>query len=342
MYSELRAITVSVNRARTCPGPGCTLTSNRMPESTARGIRLVQLGLVVNILLAVVKATAGVLGHTYALVADAVESMTDVIGSLVVWGGLRVASRDPDDAYPFGYGKADSLAGLAVSVMLLGAALWVGLEAIREIRTPHLTPAPWTLAVLVAVVLVKFGLFRRVLRVSDTFPSTAVRADAWHHASDAVTSAAAFAGISIALWGGPGWESADDWAALLAAGVIAWNAASLARRASGDLMDRAPDASVVDPVALAARSTTDVRAIEKLNVRKTGLVYHVDIHVQADPTMSLHDAHILSGRVKRAIMAAVPAVSGVLVHMEPFDGAQAGADGHAASGAARQSTSSRA
>jgi cation diffusion facilitator family transporter len=315
-----------------------------MPDPSLRGIRLVQVGLVANILLAAVKATAGVLGHTYALVADAVESMADVLGSLVVWGGLRVASRDPDDAYPFGYGKADSLAGLAVSVMLMGAALWVGLEAVREIRTPHLTPAPWTLAVLVTVILVKFGLFRRVLRVSDSLPSTAVRADAWHHASDAVTSAAAFVGITIALWGGPGWESADDWAALLAAGVIAWNATSLARRASGDLMDRAPDASVVEPVARAARDTSDVRAIEKLNVRKTGLVYHVDIHVQADPTMSLHDAHILSGRVKRAIMAAVPEVSGVLVHMEPFEGDLIEPDSErpVTNGVARQSTSSRA
>jgi cation diffusion facilitator family transporter len=213
--------------------------------------------------------------------------------------------------------------GAVVGLLLLGAAVGVGVSAVREIVTPHHAPAPFTLVVLVAVVAVKELLFRRVQRVGEEVQSTAVKADAWHHRSDAITSAAAFVGIAIALAGGPGWEAADDWAALVAAGIIFVNGVSVLRPAVADLMDRAPDARVVDRVAAAARSIDEVRRVEKLHVRKHGLAFYVDIHVQADPLMSLHDAHVLSGRVKSAIRAAVPAVAGALVHMEPFEDAVA-------------------
>lgn len=191
-----------------------------MTEANRRGIRTAQLAIVLNAVLALTKLVAGVLGNTYALVADAVESTTDIFSSTIVWAGLRVASRDPDDTYPFGYGKAEPLATAVVAMMLLGASVGIALQSINEIRRPHLTPAPWTLAVLIGVVVVKWVLARRVRAVGADIGSTAVKADAWHHMSDAITSAAAFIGISIALWGGPGWESADDWAALLASGVI--------------------------------------------------------------------------------------------------------------------------
>ena len=290
-----------------------------MPTRAARGIRSAQLGLVVNTLLAMTKLVTGVLGNAYALVADAVESTADIFSSLIVWGGLQIATRQADDEYPFGYGKAEPLAATVVSLLLLGAAAGITVEAIREIRTPHHTPAPFTLIVLVGVIVVKEVLFRRVLKVSDEVSSTAVKADAWHHRSDAITSAAAFVGISIALLGGPGWESADDWAALAAAGVIVVNAALLLRPAIGDLMDKSPGAHLLERIAEAARATSDVRNIEKLKVRKAGLQYYVDLHVQADPALSLHDAHVLSGRVKTAIRAAVPEVAGVLIHMEPHE-----------------------
>jgi cation diffusion facilitator family transporter len=190
---------------------------------------------------------------------------------------------------------------------------------VREIRTPHHSPAPFTLAVLVGVIVVKEILFRRVIRLGDEVASTAVKADAWHHRSDALTSAAAFIGISIALLGGPGWESADDWAALGAAAVIAVNAALLVRPAVHDLMDRRPEGELLDRISAAALGTADVRHIEKLMVRKVGLGYYVDLHVQAEPSMSLRDAHNLSGRVKAAIRVAVPEVAGVLIHMEPHE-----------------------
>lgn len=275
--------------------------------------------MLVNALLALVKLVAGIAGNTYALVADAVESTADIFASLVVWGALRVATRDPDEDYPFGYGKAESVAAAVVAIMLVAAALGIGFEAIREIRTPHQTPAPWTLLVLVAVLFIKFVLFRRTLSIGEAAGSTAGKADAWHHLSDAITSAAAFIGISIALWGGPGWEQADDWAALFAAAVILYNGVLLIRPALHDLMDRMPGTEIIDAVRQAAVRVPSVLAVEKLSARKAGLVYYVDIHVQADPGMSLHDAHEVSGAVKSAIRASVPTVAGVLVHMEPFE-----------------------
>ncbi|HEY8166770.1 MAG TPA: cation diffusion facilitator family transporter [Gemmatimonadaceae bacterium] len=283
------------------------------------GIRSVKVGLAINFLLAIVKLIAGIVGNTYALVADAVESTADIFASLIVLSGLRVASRNPDEDYPFGYGKAEALAAAVVAVMLVAAALGIAIEAVREIRTPHHTPAAWTLLVLVSVLLIKYGLFRRTAKVAQAADSTAVKADAFHHLSDAFTSAAAFIGISIAVVGGPGWEEADDWAALFASAIIAYNGVLLVRPALHDLMDRMPGSEIVEEVRAAAESVPGVQAVEKLTVRKAGMVYHVDIHVQADPGMSLHDAHALSGAVKSCIKQQVPRVLGVLVHMEPFE-----------------------
>jgi cation diffusion facilitator family transporter len=289
-----------------------------MSTQTHRGVRSAQLGLLVNALLAVVKLVAGLVGHSYALVADAVESSADVFSSIIVWSGLRVASRDPDDIYPFGYGKAESIATAAVALMLLAAAALIAVESIDEIATPHLMPAPWTLAVLVSVVAIKTLLSRRTHAVGAEIGSTAVKADAWHHLSDALTSTAAFIGISIALIGGRGWEPADDWAALVAAAIVAFNGFSMLRTALHDLMDRMP-LELADAVRAAAESVDGVCATEQIAVRKSGLSYRATLHVQADPSLSLHEAHILSGRVKGAIRSAVPQVAYVLVHMEPYE-----------------------
>lgn len=283
-------------------------------------------GLLVNAVLVVIKLLAGILGHSYALVADAIESSTDIFSSLIVWAGLRVTTRPADKDYPYGYGKAESLAALVVSLMLLVAALAIAVAAVGEIVTPHHMPAPFTLVVIALVVIVKEVLSRKVLRVGDETGSTAVKADAWHHRSDAITSAAAFIGITIALWGGPGWEPADDWAALGAAAIIAHNGFLLLRPAVRDLMDRTPEERSVEEIAAAAKAVEGVLAIEKLRVRRLGTEYFVDLHVQTEPTLALRDAHILSGKVKGAIRSAVPHVAEVLVHMEPYENRVSGDD----------------
>ncbi len=290
-------------------------------EGTAA--RAAQLGVVVNVLLASAKLVAGLIGHSYALVADAAESAFDLFGSLAVWTGVRIADRDATDEYPFGFGKAEALAGASVALLLLIASLGIAVASVHEIRTPHHAPAPWTLVVLAIVIVIKELMTRRVQRIAVAEGSTALAADAKHHRSDALTSIAAFIGITVALAGGVGWESADDWAALVAAGIIAWNGVALMRGAVADLMDRIAAPEVVQGIRLAATSVEDVRAVEKLAVRRAGRGYWVDIHVQADAQMSLEAAHIVSGKVKWAIRNATPQVLGVLVHMEPHDGAVA-------------------
>lgn len=293
-----------------------------MTDAT-RGIRAAQVGIVVNACLAGAKFAAGVFGNTYALVADAVESMADIFASLVVWGGLHISSQPADEDHPFGHGKAEALAAAVVALMLIAAALLISIHSVGEIRTPHKTPAPWTLGVLVVVMLIKWTLARRVGEISKNLESSAVHADAAHHFSDAITSAAAFVGISVAIigsrWlGGSGWEQADDWAALVASAVIAFNGATMLRAATDDLMDRVANKDVMQSIDRAARSVPEVMATEKLTARRSGTTYWVTLHVQAAPTLSLRDAHVVSGKVKSAIRAAVPRVEWVLVHMEPF------------------------
>lgn len=283
------------------------------------GIRLVRTGLIVNGCLALAKLLAGIIGHSYALIADAVESIADIFSSLVVWSGLRIASRDADDRFPFGYGKAESVSSAIVGIMLVGAALGIAIEAVREIMIPHHAPAPFTLVVLVLVVAIKETMFRRVFRGAEELGSQAVAADAWHHRADAITSSAAFIGISVALIGGPGWEQADDWAALLASTIILYNGARIIRPALAELMDQSPAESVFREIEAAARGVEGVRATEKLRIRTSGPRYLLELHVQAGPALSLHEAHVLSGKVKSAIRSAVPRVDTVLVHMEPFE-----------------------
>jgi cation diffusion facilitator family transporter len=285
-----------------------------------RGIRLAQLGLLANGVLALIKLVAGVLGNSYALIADAVESMADLFSSLIVWGGIRVAARDADDRYPFGYGKAEAISAMVVGLMLLAAAAGIAVQAVREILTPNRAPAPFTLVVLVVVVAVKAALFRVVNRSARASGSPAIAADAWHHRADAISSAAAFIGISIAVLAGPGWETADAWAALFASVLILLNGLGIMRPSVQELMDHSPSDEMLRSVDAAAHGVEGVLATEKLKARKSGTRFLLEVHVQAEPSLSLHEAHILSGKVKRAIRSAVPSVQDVLVHMEPFEG----------------------
>jgi cation diffusion facilitator family transporter len=294
-------------------------------SGTARSIRWAQAGLFTNALLVLVKLIAGIVGHANALVADAVESSADIFSSLIVWMGLSIAARPPDEDHPYGHGKAEPIAAAVVSLMLLGAAVGISIMAIREIMTPHHLPSPFTLFVAAGVITVKETLYRRVSRVSKEVGGTAIAADAWHHRSDAISSAAAFVGIAIALWGGRGWEAADDWAALVAALVVAVNGVKTLQPALSALMDEAPDQAVKDRALRAAENVTGVRSVEQLYVRGSGLGFYVDLHVQADPGLSLEAAHEISAQVKYAILAAIPTVVKVLVHMEPYRGADASA-----------------
>jgi len=292
----------------------------REQHPAVKGRRSVLIGVAVNIVLAASKMTAGILGHSYALVADAIESTADVFSSLVVWGGLRIAATPRDATHPYGHGKAEPLAAMVVALFLLGAAVTIAIHSFREIRQPHHAPAAFTLLVLVAVVITKELLFRYVFTVGQDIASTAVKTDAWHHRSDALTSAAAFVGISIALLGGHGYESADDWAALLAAAVIAYNGYRLFLPALHEVMDAAPASDLEADIRHIAAGVPRVAAVEKCFVRKMGFEFYVDIHVEVDANLTVRAGHDIAHQVKTAVRQANPRVVDVLVHIEPEGG----------------------
>ncbi|PYK09894.1 MAG: cation-efflux pump, partial [Verrucomicrobia bacterium] len=232
------------------------------------GARVALLGLVVNVVLASAKIVAGLLGHAYVLIADGIESALDVGGSIVIWGGLTVAARPPDQTHPYGHGKAEPIAAIVVALGVLAAALAIAIQSVREILLPHHAPAPWTLVVLIVAVIVKEVLFRYVIRFGRKVESTAVKTDAWHHRIDAMTSTAAFIGISMALIGGKPWQSADDWAALVACVLIGWNGYRLARPAFFEIMDTAPRGKFIRSIREAASSVPGVVEVEKCRARK--------------------------------------------------------------------------
>jgi len=281
------------------------------------GARIALFGLAINIMLASVKMLAGFFGNEYVLIADGIESAMDVGGSIVIWGGLKVAARPPDRTHPYGHGKAEPIAAVIVAIGVLAAALGLAIQSVREIFLPHHGPAPYTLVVLIVAVIVKEFLYRYVIRFGRSVESTAVQTDAWHHRTDAMTSIAAFIGISVALVGGETWQSADDWAALFACALIGTNGYRLLRPALFEIMDTAPRGKIVDSVRNAAAAVPGVIEVEKCLIRKMGLDFYVDLHVGVNGSISVHEGHEIAHQVKAAIQQGDSRIADVLVHIEP-------------------------
>ncbi|MSU50551.1 MAG: cation transporter [Opitutus sp.] len=279
---------------------------------------LVLRGIALNALLAAVKFAGGIFGHTYALVADGAESLLDILSSSLVWVGFRVAARPPDADHPYGHGKAEPLTGLAVAVFVFAMAGWIAVHAVHEIITPHEAPAWWTLLVLAGVIVTKLWFSRRLGVAGEEAGSTTLGVEAMHHWSDAMTSAAAFVGISIALWGGKGWETADDWAALFACVIIAFNGVGMIGKSLGDAMDSAAPQKFETEVRALALAVPGVDALDKVRMRKSGLSYLVDIQVRVDGDLTVRAGHAIAHAVKDALLASAPQrISDVTVHVEP-------------------------
>jgi cation diffusion facilitator family transporter len=281
-----------------------------------RGQALALQGVGINLGLAAVKIGAGVLGHAYALIADGVESLLDVGSSLIIWSGLKFAAKPPDEEHPYGHGKAEPIAGMLVSLIVILAAAGLAFESVRGLSAVEKQmPKPFTLVVLVGVVIIKEFLFQRVSKVGNEAASTALKTEAWHQRSDAITSLAGFIGISIAL--ATGYEAADKWAALAACGVIATNGVLLLVPAIHEIMDTAPSGDWVAVIRQTATTVPGVQAIDKCHVRKMGLEYYVDIHVRVDGGLTVRRGHEIAHEVKNRLREIHPAIRDVLVHIEP-------------------------
>jgi cation diffusion facilitator family transporter len=296
-------------------GTNLVADARKLELEVQRGLRSSLVSIVSNFVLAGCKCLAGFAGHSFALVADGIESFSDVFSSLVVFLGLRYAIKPPDKTHPYGHGKAEPVAAVAVGLAMGVAAICIAAEAISLIRTPHPLPRPYTLWVLLIVVAVKILLSRFVGSVAHNIHSSAVQGDAWHHLSDAITSAFAFIGISIALLTGN--YAADDWAALCAAPVILFGAMRQLRTPMAELLDTAPPPDVERHVREVAASVPGVIGLEKCFVRKVGFQYYVDLHVVVSGDLTVRSGHAISHQVEDRVLANVEHVGHVLVHIEP-------------------------
>lgn len=286
---------------------------------SVKAIRTTQIGIAISVVLVFLKAISGHIGHSYALIADATETGADVFSSTLLWIGLRIATKPADSEHPYGHGKAEPIASIIISFFLMGASVWIGWHALELAMVPHQMPQKFTLYVLLVVMIIKESMFRYVLKVGKQIDSSAVKADAYHHRSDAITSVAAFIGISIALYMGKGYEGADDWAALLASGLIFYNAIQLLRPGLDEIMDAAPSAEIVEQIRTLAAQVSEVKLIEKCYVRKMGFDYFVDLHIELDPDLTVAEGHRIAHVVKDKLIGSELNIKDVLIHIEPFE-----------------------
>jgi len=282
-----------------------------------KAIKATYFSIIGNTSLAIIKGLAGFFGNSYALVADAIESTTDIFASLLVLFGIKYSNRPADENHPYGHGRAEPLITFLVVGFLITSATIIAYESIINISTPHDLPKPWTLFILGAIIIWKEYSFRLVMKRSVETNSSSLRADAWHHRSDAITSVAAFIGISIALILGKGYESADDWAALFASGFILYNSYLIFRPALGEIMDEHLNYDLVIEIRRVSNQVEGIIGTEKCFVRKAGMQYHVDLHAIVDANISVKEGHELAHKLKDTLQQEIPELGHVLIHVEP-------------------------
>lgn len=280
-------------------------------------IKATYFSILANLGMVIIKGLTGYFGNSHALIADAIESMSDVCSSLLVLFGFKYANKPPDEDHPYGHGRAEPLVTFIVVGFLIASAIVIAYESIQNISTPHVGPKPYTLIVLGIIIIWKEVSFRLINRKSELTNSSALKADAWHHRSDALTSIAAFIGISIALIFGEGYESADDWAALLASGFILYNSYYIFRPALGEIMDEHLYDDLITEIRRVAHQVTGIIDTEKCLIRKSGMIYHVELHVIIDGEMTVKNGHELAHRLKDILHQEIGQLGHILIHIEP-------------------------
>ncbi len=287
------------------------------PSNEQTAIRTTYFSIFGNASLALIKGLAGFFGNSYALIADAIESTTDIFSSLLVLFGLTYAKKPADENHPYGHGKIEPLITFVVVAFLVTSATIIAYESIQHIQTPHKTPESWTLYILGAIILWKEISYQIVIRKSKLTHSSSLKADAWHHRSDAITSVMAFIGISIALIFGKGYETADDWAALLASAFILYNSYLIFRPALGEIMDEHQYDDLILEIREKALEVKGILGTEKCFIRKSGMKYHVDLHAIVDGSISVEKGHWIAHNLKDYLRKEIPNLGHVLIHIEP-------------------------
>lgn len=285
-------------------------------EKTA--VRTTYFSILSNFVLALVKGTAGTFGNSYALIADAIESTTDIFASILVLVGIKYANKPADDNHPYGHGRVEPLVTFLIVGFMFMSAIVIAYQSIQNINTPHVLPKSWTLYVLGVIILWKELSYWYVSKRSKETGSSALKADAWHHRSDAISSLAAFIGISIALIMGEGYETADDWAALIASGFILYNCYLIFRPALGEIMDEHVYDDLIDEIRAVSLTVQGIKDTEKCFIRKAGMKHHVDLHAIVDGHITVTEGHEIAHNLKDTLLGKIPSVGQVLIHVEPF------------------------
>jgi cation diffusion facilitator family transporter len=250
-------------------------------------------------------------------VSDAVNSIGDSLGSVIVLFALRVAQKPPDPDHPYGHTRAEAVAGLSVAWLIAFSAMTVGWEAVGHMFDRHSAPAAWTLWIAGANVVIKEVLYRVNKSIGERIGSQSLVANAWDHRSDALCSLAVLFGIAAVRWGGERFVWADEVAALVVVAAILWSAYHLLRGNAAELMDQQADEEIVNSIRQAAIQVPGVRAVEKLRVRRSGMECFADIHVEVDPHMTVERGHKIGHDVKEHLIKEVTSLRDVLVHLEP-------------------------
>lgn len=282
-------------------------------------VKATYLSIAGNAVLAVVKGITGYFGNSYALIADAIESTSDIFSSFLVLFGIKYSSRPADENHPYGHGRAEPLFTFIVVAFLTFSAVVIAYQSIRNILTPHELPKVYTLFVLGGIIITKEIFYRITLAKSKSTHSSALKADAWHHRSDAITSLAALIGISVALMLGKGYESADDWAALLASGFILYNAYLIFRTTLGEIMDEHLYPELEYEIRIIAKKVDGIIDTEKCMIRKTGMRFFIDLHATVNANITVREGHEIAHRLKDQLRKELPQIADVLVHVEPYD-----------------------
>lgn len=288
-------------------------------SSNETAIKTSYFSVIGNFFLAIIKGLAGVFGNSYALIADAIESTADVFSSLSVLFGLKYAKRPADKNHPYGHGKIEPLITFIVVGFLIVSAIFIAYEAIEKIQTPHELPKVWTLYVLVPIIIWKEISFQIVYKRGKETNSTSLKADAWHHRADAITSILAFIGISVALILGDGYESADDWAALVASGIILYNSYRIFRPALGEIMDEQDYDNLINEIRSIALAVDGVENTEKCFIRKSGVEYHVDLHARVNGELTVKKGHDIAHQLEDTLKQKLPHLGNIMIHIEPDD-----------------------
>ncbi|MCA9090384.1 MAG: cation transporter [Planctomycetaceae bacterium] len=287
-------------------------------ELYADATRAALLGLGVNLALGIAKLVGGLVGSSFALIADAVNSLGDVVTTVVVLLALRVAQRPADAEHPYGHTRAEGIAASNVAVLIIISAMVVGWEAIQRLSHPHAVPPMWTLWLAGANIVIKEGLYRYKIKVGKRTGSGAMIANAWDHRSDALCALAVLLGLLAIRLGGPRFIWADEAASLVVMGAIIWSGVQLFRTSASDLMDVQADPELVERIRAAARQVKDVRDVETLWVRKSGLEFFADIHIEVDQHLTVAAGHRIGHEVKDRLLRDFPRLRDVLVHLEPY------------------------